>query len=574
MCDYPDAEENTGDFLGIENSPADGEKVSGTVEQQLERLNEKEYFARKRRHRSFWKRPATYVYPDNFGFGVNTYQSMIDYLDAKDHGGIANREDVHLPLLEERCMRRYASYNPFRWYDNTDIDRYIEKGEKIRTQIRQNDAVGISNVLRRTHTNWSMTRKWVQLVKDSLSSKYRKEHKGFEEEEPFYRPVTPVKLLDIRDSTPDRLGLGLTSLTNKAVLYDQLQAEFNSVIKSLAQSRMEYDNEMEKRQQRLQSLDDKFEETIDRMYEQVQRINSKADLYANVAKDPREIEVDTKGLVLRNQIRRQEEMRNLLECVDELTEMNSARNQLRQSLRNLDNETRGLSGRIDDMREQHTQEDDAVAEELAKMDFHDIRDIDNTFDYDHLMATANARKKEAHARALARKRDEEEDVEEIKSCRKPKHALIWAKHDRVTTRPKQPLLRDEVMSDTLANILNKASLMSSGTSESRRINSRARFINVFKPRPDTADRELMVPPSRTELNIDFMAKTLAQKGKCLRRYDIDQEVDTPKSGLNTNARKNYCERGITKRREEYPSLSNRVRYANIRSRARITLLGY
>ncbi|KAK7081777.1 hypothetical protein SK128_019067 [Halocaridina rubra] len=555
MCDY--LEENTEEFAPeVENSPDDVGLSSTTVEEQLVNLEDQEKRARKRRHRSFWKRPPCYVYPDNFGFGVNTYQSMIDYLDAKDHGGKANREDVHLPLLEERCMRKYASDNPFRWYKNSEIDQYIAKGEKIRTQIRQNDAVGVSNVLRRTHTNWSMTRKWVQLVKDSSSARYRREHgKAYEFEDSNYRSPTPIKHIDYREVAP------------KPRYLDDLSAEFASVIQSLAHSRMEYEKEMQTRSHRLSMLDDKFEETINRMYDQVQRISDKADSYANAAKDPRDIEIETKDLARRNRVRRDEEMHNLLECVEELTEMNSARNQLRQSLRNLDTETMGLSGRIDDMRDLHKEDKGAIIE----MD--QVQDIDKSFDYDNLMAMIKARKRDSRARELARK-EEEEEIEELKTCRKPKHALIWSSHDRVTTRPKQPLLRDEVMSDTLANILNKASELATGTSETRRINSRARFINVFKPRPDTADRELIVPPSKTELNIDFMAKTLAQKGKALRRYDIDQEIDNPKSNLNTNARKNYCEMGLIKRRDEYPSLSNRVRYANIRSRARITLLGY
>lgn len=561
MCDY--FEENEAESPVFEESPtAEGCGVPATVEEKLENLDKKDRTARKRRPGSFWKRPATYVYPDNFGFGVNSYQSMIDYLDIKDNGGIAKREDVHLPLLEERCMRRYASCKPFSWYSNSDIDRYIAKGEKIRTQIRQNDAVGVSNVLRRTHTNWSMTRKWVQLVKNSSSARYRSEHIGFQPSAiDKYRSPSPVRSISYQPILP---------VIAKPRLLDELSAEFASVISSLSQSRMEYEKEMSNRQDRLQLLDDKFEDTINRMYEQVQRISNRADTLTSAAKDPREIEIDTSNLALRNKFRRQEEMRNLVECVDELTEMNSARNQLRQSLRNLDKETMGLSERVDDMRDLHDQ--DNAEEDLIAME--NLGDIDSSFDYDHLMAMVAARKKEAIARQLARKEEVEEIGDEIKTCRKPKHALIWAQHDRVTTRPKQALLRDEVMSDTLANILNKASELSTATSESRRINSRARFINVFKPRPDTADRELIVPPSKTELNIDFMAKTLAQKGKCHRRYEIDQEIENPKSNLNTNARKNYCEFGLSKKREEYPSLSNRVRYANIRSRARITLLGY
>merc|ERR1712212_979783 len=147
------------------------------VEEQLQELEEKEKKAKKRRPGSFWKKPPTYIYADNFGFGVQGYQSMIDYLDEKDAGGRPNRDSVHLPMLEERCMTKFDPRKPFKRYNNCEIDNYIDKGENIRAQIRQNDALGLSNVLRRTHTNWSMTRKFVQLVKNSYVVDYRDKHK-------------------------------------------------------------------------------------------------------------------------------------------------------------------------------------------------------------------------------------------------------------------------------------------------------------------------------------------------------------------------------------------------------------
>lgn len=531
----------------IEITPADGGGAPATLSEKLLEVEKKERKARRRRPGSFWKKPPTFVYANNFGFGVQSYQPMIDYLDAKDGGEKVNKDDVHLPSLEERCMRQHASDKPFKWYKNRDIDRYIDKGEKIRTQIRQNDAVGVSNVLRRTHTNWSMTRKWVQLVKNSYVVDYRKLHKKASEfEDTDYRSPTPIKVVDYRELTP------------KPRYLDDLSSEFASVVRTLAQSRKEHEEKMAERREKLNILDNKFESTVDHINEQMRRINQRADQFSTASYDPRRIDMSDREQALRNRIRRQEELRAMTECVNDLTDMDSARNTLRTSLRNLDDEVLGLSHRVDDMRQLHSTERQL--------------NIDNEVELDMLRAQLAARRSHSRARSIVL--DEDDEYDEIISCRKPKQAILLPRRERVTTKPREPLLREEVISDVYARVLNKAGELGTRTSEQRRINSRARFVNVFKPRPDTADRELLVPPSRTEMNIDYMAKTLATKGTCQRRYDIDVEVDAPRSSINTNAFKDYCELRARKPIEEHPSLSNRVRYATIRARARSTLLGY
>ncbi|KAG7161060.1 uncharacterized protein LOC121875527 [Homarus americanus] len=543
------AVDNAEEPPAIEVTPAEGGGVSDSLPEKLFQLEQKERKASKRRPGSFWKKPPTFVYANNFGFGIHSYQPMIDYLDAKDDGLPVNKDDIHLPLMEERCMRKYASDKPFKWYQNNDIDKYIDKGEKIRTQIRQNDAVGVSNVLRRTHTNWSMTRKWVQLVKKSYVVDYRKLHKKASEfEDTNYRSPTPVKVVDYRELTP------------KPRYLDDLSSEFASVVRTLAQSRTEHEQVMASRQEKMKMLDNKFEDTIDHIYEQMKRINKRADTFSSSPMDPREIEPAEHELTLRNRIRRQEEIKNMMECVNDLTEMDSARNTLRSSLRSLDNEVLGLSHRVDGMRELQQ-----TAEHLYNPD----RDVE----LDMLKAQIAARRSQSRARSIARE-IEEDEIEEFRSCRRPKQAILFPSRERVTTRPRESLMREEVISDVHARVLNKAGELGTRTSEQRRINSRARFVNVFKPRPDTADCELLVPPSRTELNIDFMAKSLATRGNCQRRYDIDTEVEAPRSSINTNAHKDYCELRARKPIEQHPSLSNRVRCAIIRARARNALLGY
>ncbi|KAK4302987.1 hypothetical protein Pmani_024964 [Petrolisthes manimaculis] len=521
---------------------------------ELEELEKKELRARKRRPGSFWKKPPTFVYADNFGFGINGYQSMIEYLDLKDSGGLANKDNVHLPSLEERCLTKYHSTAPFHWYQNSEIDRYIDKGEKIRTQIRQNDAVGFGNVLRRTHTNWSMARKWVQLVKHSSVIDYRKMHnKGSEFEDTVYRSPTPVKVFDYRALTPKP-----RSVTPKPRYVDDLTSEFASVVQTLAQSRMEHEQALVARRQKLHELDDKFENTVDHIYDQMKRISQRADSMATNSRDPRNIDVNE--VTARNRVRRAEELRNMMDCVSDLTEMDSARNVLRSSLRSLDDEVMGLSGRVDDMRHLHASER--------------IKNLENDLELDRLKSDLAAR---SHSRAssVVPLDDPEDDIAML-TYRRP-HIPLYeypSLPERITPRPRDPLHRDDVISDVRARILNKAGEICDRSSEQRRINSRSRYVNIYHPRPETADRELIVPPTKTELNIDYMAKTLASHGACRRRFDIDDELEGPYSSLNTNAQRDYCDHGGLGTIRQHPSNSRRVRYAISRARARNSVLGH
>ncbi|XP_027215248.1 uncharacterized protein [Penaeus vannamei] len=559
------AGENAGAVAVAESTAADSQ-ASVPVEEQLKRLEEKEHRARKRRPGSFWNKPPTYVYADNFGFGVQSYQSMIDYLDAKDHGGKANKDEVHLPMLEERCMRKFDPRKPFRRYKNCEIDEYIDKGENIRAQIRQNDTLGLSNVLRRTHTNWSMTRKFVQLVKNSYVVDYRKLHKKGHEFEDYedYRSTSPLPVIDYRELSPrpQFADYEYRELTPQPRYVDDLSAEFASVLNTLSQSRMEHEKELESRRERMRMLDSKFEEVVSQMYDKMSRINERADSVIHQAKpDQRAIEAAIGNeITLRNRARRDEDMRQMMECVNELTEMNSARNQLRMSLRNLDDEMYGLGSRVVDVQEQPHKEVQT--------------DVDGTVALDMLKSMVAARRSRSQSLARSVVPEEEEDELFVKSCRKPKKALIFPKHERITTRPKHPLLKEELLSDVHARVLNKAGEIGSRTSECRRISSRARFVNVFKPRPDTCDYDLIVEPSKVEMNIDYMAKTLAMRGACQRRWGVDDEGDRPVSNINTNAYKDYRELRARKPIEQHPSISNRVRYATMRARNRTTLLGY
>lgn len=53
-----------------------------------------------------WQKPATKFYENNYSFGMNFYQPMIDWLDEKGRGK-ASRDPPHLPWLNERGLKRY-----------------------------------------------------------------------------------------------------------------------------------------------------------------------------------------------------------------------------------------------------------------------------------------------------------------------------------------------------------------------------------------------------------------------------------------------------------------------------------
>lgn len=66
--------------------------------------------------------PTTSVYSDNYGYTINFYQPMIDYLDAKQQGTEA--QYPHLPWTNERGLKKYWPCNTVSTYTTTDCDKY------------------------------------------------------------------------------------------------------------------------------------------------------------------------------------------------------------------------------------------------------------------------------------------------------------------------------------------------------------------------------------------------------------------------------------------------------------------
>lgn len=66
--------------------------------------------------------PTTSIYEDNYGFTINFYQPMIDYLDAKQQG--IDSQYPHLPWSNERGLKEYWPCKSVTSYTTDDIDKY------------------------------------------------------------------------------------------------------------------------------------------------------------------------------------------------------------------------------------------------------------------------------------------------------------------------------------------------------------------------------------------------------------------------------------------------------------------
>lgn len=68
--------------------------------------------------------PST-IYEDNYGYTINFYQPMIDYLDDKQRG--ISSKYPHLPWENERALKKYWPSNTVRGYSNQEITKYSKE---------------------------------------------------------------------------------------------------------------------------------------------------------------------------------------------------------------------------------------------------------------------------------------------------------------------------------------------------------------------------------------------------------------------------------------------------------------
>ncbi|CAG9558818.1 unnamed protein product [Danaus chrysippus] len=69
--------------------------------------------------RQKWTKPPTAIYENNYGYGINFYQPMIDYIVAKKEG--SDIKPPHLPWNNERGLDKYRYDRPVKNYSESDI---------------------------------------------------------------------------------------------------------------------------------------------------------------------------------------------------------------------------------------------------------------------------------------------------------------------------------------------------------------------------------------------------------------------------------------------------------------------
>lgn len=99
-------------------------------------------------------RPTTTTYEDNYGYTMNFYQPMLDYLDAKAKG--LEVKKPHLPWVSERGLKQYRPSNAVRQYNADEIVRLSRTCAARADEILLN--FGPRNARRSVYKSWSTHR--------------------------------------------------------------------------------------------------------------------------------------------------------------------------------------------------------------------------------------------------------------------------------------------------------------------------------------------------------------------------------------------------------------------------------
>lgn len=135
------------------------------------------------RSSSHWFNPTTKVYRYNYGFGINFYQPMVDYIDQKERTGRTKYPE--LPWTEERGLEQYNPRGLIRSYsdhDLTSIARQTEARAKTRlkdfkattkNQFELQQSVSAATITRKVHREEKNSKKRKLLQKiDAIKAKY------------------------------------------------------------------------------------------------------------------------------------------------------------------------------------------------------------------------------------------------------------------------------------------------------------------------------------------------------------------------------------------------------------------
>lgn len=74
--------------------------------------------------------PHSKIYDYTYGYSMNYYQPMIDYLDRRDSLNDENLQLPHLPWTNERYIQEYDPKNPLKLYSDQEAKRIAIKSQK------------------------------------------------------------------------------------------------------------------------------------------------------------------------------------------------------------------------------------------------------------------------------------------------------------------------------------------------------------------------------------------------------------------------------------------------------------
>lgn len=121
--------------------------------------------------RNKWTKPPTAIYENNYGYGINFYQPMIDYISAKKGG--SQVEPPHLPWNNERGLEKYRFDKPVKTYSEGDV---LKLSQEVSERAKRD--LNTFNVGRRTPFTVVQTAAAANLTKHvgvkSVSVKTRK----------------------------------------------------------------------------------------------------------------------------------------------------------------------------------------------------------------------------------------------------------------------------------------------------------------------------------------------------------------------------------------------------------------
>jgi hypothetical protein len=123
------------------------------------------------------KKPLAYEY--NYGYAMNFYQPMIDYLDAKESG--RKPPIPHLPYANERALDKYRPSNAIHSYTERDLkgfERVASRNaaDRLKSAAEFCDATSSKSAysLSKSYSAASVTKQVVTQVRKSTSSSDQK----------------------------------------------------------------------------------------------------------------------------------------------------------------------------------------------------------------------------------------------------------------------------------------------------------------------------------------------------------------------------------------------------------------